>query len=44
MAATSKSYKNIRNEKEKRIYNNNNIKQIERLNKQCMTSLRNDDG
>ena len=25
-------------------YNNNIIKQIERLNNQCMTSLRNDDG
>ena len=33
----------MRNEK-KRIYNNNIIKQIERLNNQCMTSLRNDDG
>ena len=35
---------NIRDEKEKRKYNNNIIKQIERLNNQSMTSLRNDDG
>ena len=30
--------------RKKKEYNNNIIKQIERLNNQCMTSLRNDDG
>ena len=30
--------------RKKKEYNNNIIKQIERLNKLCMTSLRNDDG
>ena len=30
--------------RKKRIYNNNIIKKIERLNNQCKTSLRNDDG
>ena len=44
MAATPYLDKNIRNEKEKRIHNNNIIKQIVRLNNQCMISLRNDDG
>ena len=28
----------------KKIHNNNIIKQTERLNNQCMTRLRNDDG
>ena len=35
--------KNIRNKKEKSIYNNNIIKQIEKLNNQCMASMRNND-
>ena len=44
MAATPYLDKNIRNEKEKRKYNNNIIKKIERLKNQCMTRLRNVDG
>ena len=42
MAATPYLDKNIRNEKEKRIYNNKIIKQIGRLNNQYMNNLRND--